>query len=75
MTINLSGILQMIQTQADNVSGLLASMQASGKSLSITSMIKLQMAMNKFSQISDLGSTTISLYNRSIQTAIQNVQR
>ena len=50
--------------------------QMKGKSgISVEVMLKLQMAMNKFSQITDLGSTTISLYNQSVKTAISNILR
>jgi predicted lipid-binding transport protein (Tim44 family) len=75
MTVHLGKLLQMIQQQAGAVSTALASMQKQGTSISVVSMITMQMYMNKFSQIADLGSTTVSVFNQSFKTMISNILR
>ncbi len=75
MTVNIGKLVGMIQKEAKAVSEQMAKMSAAGSSISVTSMIKLQLTMNKFSQIADLGSTTVSLFNQSFKTMISNVLR
>ena len=75
MTIHLSKLLQMIQKEASAVSTKMASLQKQGTSISVVGMISLQLTMNKFSQIADLGSTTVTLFNQSFRNMVSNVLR
>lgn len=75
MTINLGKLLKMIDTQAAEVKSKMDEMSKQGSSISVSGMLMMQLTMNKFSQMADLGSTTISLFNQSFKTMIQNVMR
>lgn len=75
MTVDLNKLIGMIQKEAKAVSEKMASMAKMGSSISVTAMISLQLTMNKFSQIADLGSTTVSLFNQSFRNMISNVLR
>ncbi len=75
MSINLGTLLKAIQKEADAVKAKMKCLQGQATSINVATMLSLQMIMNKFSQISDLGSTTISLFNRTFQTMISNISR
>jgi hypothetical protein len=75
MAIHLDQLLKMIQDQAKAVSTQLASMAKAGTSIDVVAMIKMQLTMNKFSQISDLGSTTVTIFNQSFRNMISNILR
>lgn len=75
MSIHLGNLLKMIQHEAKAVSTQMKKLACMGTSISVTGMLQMQLTMNKFSQISDLGSTTITLFNQSFQTMISNVLR
>lgn len=75
MTIHLSKLLKMIKSEAEAVSAQMAALEKEGSAISVTSMIQLQLIMNKFSQITDLGSTTVTLFNQSFRNMISNVLR
>ncbi len=75
MTIHLGNLLKMIQGEAKAVSAKMKCLQCQGTSISVTGMISLQLTMNKFSQIADLGSTTVSMFNQSFKTMIGNILR
>ncbi|MBS0621474.1 MAG: DUF5407 family protein [Verrucomicrobia bacterium] len=75
MTLNLSKLLTMISAQAKAVSAKMGCLACQGTSISVVGMISLQLAMNKFSQIADLGSTTVTLFNQTFQNMISNVLR
>ena len=75
MTIHLGKLLAAIDKEANAVKKKMACLQGQATSINVSTMLSLQLLMNKFSQISDLGSTTISLFNRSFSTMIQNINR
>lgn len=75
MAIHLSNLLKAIQGQANAISAQMHCLQCQGSAISVVTMLQLQLTMNKFSQISDLGSTSISLFNQSFKTMISNVLR
>ncbi len=75
MSVNLGALLKAIETEANAVKSKMKCLQGQKSSINVATMLSLQLLMNKFSQIADLGSTTISLFNRSFQTMISNIQR
>jgi hypothetical protein len=75
MSVHLGNLLKMIQSEAKAVSAKMKTLQCQGTSISVVGMISLQLTMNKFSQIADLGSTTVSMFNQSFKTMISNILR
>lgn len=75
MSIDVGSLMGMIQTEAKAVKAQMQKLAAQGSSINVSSMIMMQLTMNKFSQIADLGSTTISIFNSSFKTMINNVLR
>jgi cytochrome c-type biogenesis protein CcmH/NrfF len=75
MAVHLSNLLKAIQAEANAISSQMHCLQCQGSAINVVTMLQLQLTMNKFSQISDLGSTSISLFNQSFKTMITNVLR
>ncbi len=75
MSVSLKTLIDAIQKEANAVSAQMKKLKNEGSKISVVDMIALQLTMNKFSQIADLGSTTVSLFNQSFKTMISNVLR
>lgn len=75
MTIHLQKLLEMIGREAKAVSDKMQCLACAGTSISVVGMISMQLTMNKFTQMADLGSTTVTLFNQSFRNMISNVLR
>jgi hypothetical protein len=75
MSVNLGPLEKLIQQASQNVSAQLKCMSAAGSQINVTAMISLQMTMNKFTQIADLGSTAVSLFNNAFRSMISNIKQ
>ncbi len=74
-SLGLGKIFDAIAKQKSVVSGWSSALSAAGSSISVTAMIQLQMAYNVFEQVSNLGSTSVSVFNQICQTAIRNIKQ
>jgi hypothetical protein len=75
MSVNLDKLIELIDSASKNVSTQLGCMSKAGSQINVTAMIQLQMTMNKFTQIADLGSTCVSLFNNAFRSMISNIKQ
>ena len=68
------GLIDIITQQADAVKAELTRISGLGENVGVGDMFKMQMAMNKLSQLSEMSGAVMSASNSSVMSLARNVK-